>query len=802
MSNSAYPPDSRDLPSDKHQGEAAEVDALRDELARTRKRLCQSEERFESLVRCAPDAVTVLDTTLIIQHVSDQTVHIHGYADQRDMIGLHAFELLSPEDHDRARADLQRLFDEGVVREAEYRLLRRDGSPFIGRISGAIIHGPDGRAESIILDTRDITDEKRGQEQLRESEQKFRMLADKSPNMIFINQAGRIVYANEQCERQLGYSRTRLQDETFDFMNLIAPESLDTVRRSYACHMRGEEVEPYEYTIIAENGRRIEAINATRLISFAGRPAILGIVTDITERKRAESALRDSERKFRALSEEMFEGVAVYVRGRLQWCNRAFAELFGYSLEELRNGEPSMLLAPEAGEPARRIVASHAAGDTPLLPCETIGMRKDGSRIDIDIKTKTFTFGDQRSVQMLVRDIGDEKQNRRERELIQANLRQSQKMEAIGRLAGGLAHDFNNLLVAITGYSDLALTRVERDNPVRKDVLEIKKAGMRAAALTRQLLTFGRSQPLAPQIVDLPALMRDMRGLLERLMGENVALEWEMAEDLMRIKADPSQIEQMIVNLAVNARDAMPEGGALRIIGANHTIHRDERAGKGAGAAPFVRLTVADTGAGIDQSILHTIFEPFFTTKGPDRGTGLGLAVVYGVVKQHHGWVDVDSSPGAGASFHIYLPALRQETGATEIETNQCSLDAFRGAGQCVLVIEDEAGVRTFAEKALRSNGYQVLTAATAAEALAQFDKHHDRLELVLSDVVLPDVMGLELAQTLIERKPSLRIILSSGYLDYKSNWETIKARGFPFLKKPYFLADLLKALQAARHAK
>ncbi len=793
--------------TNKRQGEsleelrkkANEADRLRAQRDRMREKLRLSEERFISLVRCAPDAVTVLDLNLVVSHVSRQTLHIHGYDAPAEMIGMHAFDLLCPDERERIEEYVQTVLREGIVRNVECTLLKKDASVFHGQISAAVIHDAAGNADAIIIHTRDLSEQKHRQDQLSESEEKFRTLAEKSPNMIFINQNGRIVYANEQCERQLGYSREELCAPAFSFLTLIAPRSVDIVKEHYARHMRGEDVPAYEYSLVARDGRRLEALNATRLITFNGKPAILGIVTDITSRKEAERALRESEQKFRGLAEEISEGVAVFTRGRIQWCNHAFAAIFGYLVEELIGCDGKALLSPESASGIHALNDIDTDGKGRPAPCETVGVRKDGAQIDIDVKAKPFTFGDRMSIQVVVRDISETKKNQRERDLIQSQLRQSQKMEAVGRLAGGLAHDFNNLLVAITGYSDLLLSRLDSQSKLRKDVQEIKKAGMRAATLTRQLLTFGRSQPIAPLSLDLKQVLVDMQGLLEKLMGENVTLEYRFSEPLLRTRADPSQIEQLVVNLAVNARDAMPSGGQLRIEADTITLTENDCSDNpDAKPGTFVRLTVSDTGVGIDTSIMQNIFEPFFTTKGPDRGTGLGLAVVYGVVKQHNGWLRITSAVQKGTTFEIYLPVHQRESLDVDAAPQTISLETFRGNGEGVLVVEDETGVREFAHKALTNHGYRVYAAATAAEALETFERDKETIQLVLSDVVLPDIQGLELATKIAAMKPETRIILSSGYMDYKTNWEEIKSRGFPFLKKPYFLADLLKSVRLA----
>jgi PAS domain S-box-containing protein len=393
------------------------------------------------------------------------------------------------------------------------------------------------------------------------------------------------------------------------------------------------------------------------------------------------------------------------------------------------------------------------------------------------------------------RDITERKQAEEEKERMQAQLLQSQKMEAIGILAGGVAHDFNNLLTTIIGYSALLLRSLDDHDPLRQDVEAIIKSAQRAAALTRQLLAFSRKQPLQPQVLDLNDLVTNMRKMLERLIGEDIGLVTDLAPALGRTKADPGQIEQVIMNLAVNAREAMPDGGTLTIVTANVTLDEDYcKVIPEARPGSFVCLSVEDTGVGMDEEIMQHIFEPFFSTK--EHSTGLGLAVVYGIVKQHEGWIDVSSEPGHGSTFRVYLPAFHREL--AEEAGEAVSLEELQGSGERILLVEDDAGVRELSTRALAESGYVVFAAASAEEALDIFEREEGQFHLVFSDVVLTDQSGLQLVDHLRARKPDLPVLLNSGYTDRKAHWTTISERGWRFLQKPYDLADLLRAVREA----
>ena len=383
----------------------------------------------------------------------------------------------------------------------------------------------------------------------------------------------------------------------------------------------------------------------------------------------------------------------------------------------------------------------------------------------------------------------------------QKQLLQAQKMEAVGTLAGGVAHDFNNLLTAIQGYTEMVMMGLDKDDPAYHDLREVQRAAVRATNLTRQLLLFSRRQPMEMIPLGLNETIEDMMKMLERVIGEDISITTELEDGLWTIEADPGNIEQVIMNLVVNARDAMPEGGRIRIKTEN--LYLDDQWCKlisFARPGNFVCLTIEDTGTGMDDEVLEHLFEPFFTTKPAGKGTGLGLSVVYGIVTQHQGWINVYSKVGQGSTFKVYLPAvsLKPETAVER----QISLEAFRGQGERILLVEDEATIRKLSTRALRESGYTPFPAANVAEALVIFERENGDFALVFSDVVLPDGSGLNLVDHLLACQPDLRVLLSSGYTDPKSQWQAICERGFPFLRKPYALSELLRSVSETMHSR
>jgi signal transduction histidine kinase/ActR/RegA family two-component response regulator len=385
--------------------------------------------------------------------------------------------------------------------------------------------------------------------------------------------------------------------------------------------------------------------------------------------------------------------------------------------------------------------------------------------------------------------------NEEQRTQLEEQLRQAQKMDALGRLAGGVAHDFNNLLTVIKGNSDLALDRIKPTDAVRANCEQIRRVADRAALLTRQLLAFSRRQMLQPKILDLNELIVEMGRLLQRLLREDIEYKTQLGEPLGHVQADPGQMEQVLLNLIVNAADAMPKGGTLTIETAN--VHVDERFAQSRtplATGDYVMLAVSDTGYGMEASTKARIFEPFFTTKEPGKGTGLGLATVYGVVKQSSGYIFVDSEPGTGARFEIYLPQVREQVQAVAEEERAAKL---RPGRETVLLVEDEADVRALTCEFLKAAGYQVLTAADGEEGLETGERFGDEIDVLVTDVVMPRLRGPELAKRLRHLLPDLKVVYMSGYTEEFSEVPNL-LHGAYFLQKPFSRDALLRQIQDA----
>ncbi len=500
------------------------------------------------------------------------------------------------------------------------------------------------------------------------------------------------------------------------------------------------------------------------------------VVDKITEHKRAEEALVKLRKAVDASGEVVFmtdrEGVITFV-------NPEFARLYGYTEEEVVGKT-----TPRVLKSGRRSQEDHASFwktllDKRVVKEEVINKTKDGRLVDIENSASPILDeqGDIKGFLAIQRDITERKQ-------LEQQLRQVQRLEAVGRLAGGVAHDFNNLLTIVNGYSQLLLDRLPAGETMREQVEEIKSAGERAASLTRQLLAFSRQQILAPQVMDLNAAVANMDKMLRRLIGEDIELETSLGEGLGRVKADPGQIEQVIMNLAVNARDAMPQGGRVTIETAN--VELDEayaRAHIAVKPGPYVMLAVSDTGCGMEAETRARLFEPFFTTKEKDKGTGLGLSTVYGIVKQSGGNIWVYSEPGRGSTFKIYLPRVDDVAEAGRQAGRR--LASVQGK-ETVLLAEDEQPVLRLVRTVLEACGYTVLEAARVEEALEISKRHEGPIHLLLTDVVMPQMSGRQLAERLATTHPETKVLYISGYADNAIVHHGVLDAGTAFLQKPF----------------
>ncbi len=596
--------------------------------------------------------------------------------------------------------------------------------------------------------------------QLVEREELFHLISENAADMIaVVDMEGRRLYNSLSYQKVLGYSPKELQASSS--FEQIHPDDRERVKKAAEEARRSGIGKTLEYRLRHKNGTWLVLESTSSVIRNAkGEPEKLVIVNrDITERKRAEEALRRSESGFRSVVEDAPYGIyRTSLTGQFLQVNPALQKMLGYeSTEELLRRDLRNHIFRHAGEYQRL---------TELLACteeikdlEMEWKRQDGT--PITVRCSGRCINDENGVPAYFEVFAEDVTEKR---VLEKQLRMAQKMEAIGRLSGGIAHDFNNLLGVIIGYSGVLKKQLGPGNALCEHALEIEKAGQRAASLTKQLLAFSRQQVLTPAVLNLNSLATDMEKMLPRLLGEDIEVSLTLDPELGNVKADQSQIEQVIMNLAVNARDAMPTGGKMQVQTSNVQLDQAYTWNHpGSKVGEYVLLAVTDTGMGMDAGTLTHIFEPFFTTKERGKGTGLGLATVYGVVKQSNGYIWVDSAPGKGASFQIYLPRHVGEPGADEPKND--SGEKLRGS-ETILLVEDAEPLRKLAQAFLEAGGFRVLPAESGESALEVAARFGGTFDLLLTDVVMPGMNGRVLAEQLSPRQPGIKVLYMSGYTD------------------------------------
>ena len=616
------------------------------------------------------------------------------------------------------------------------------------------------------------------QEQIHSAKKEWEVTFDVVPDPVFlVDRHHRIQRANRAAAALLGLKPSQLTDK-------ICYEVLhDRAEPVPGCPVQRMLMSGKEERCDIEVGPLGKVFDATASPLFDSSRAVRGsvhVLRDITDRKREEGALRRSEASYRSLILGATYGIfRCNVDGEFLAVNPALVAMLGYESEAdllAANLVRDVIRDPEEG--VRLLQQYRQRGRVDGI--EAQWSRKDGTPVPVRLSGRAVL--DERGALEGCEIIAEDAS---ERWHLEEQLRRAQKMEAVGRLAGGVAHDFNNLLTIVMGYSDLLLERLGATDAMRAYVEEIKKAGERAASLTRQLLAFGRRQVLAPHVLDLNTVVTNVDKMLRRLIGENIELILVSEPELGRVKADPGQIEQVILNLVLNARDAMPQGGHLTLETANvelnegyARIHTSVLPGR------YVMLVVSDSGIGMDAETQAHIFEPFFSTKEKGKGTGLGLATVYGIVKQSGGHIWLYSEPGKGTAFKIYLPTVPQAVSkAVEAAPERHSLSR---ESETILLVEDEEGVRDLAGRILELKGYKVITAANPTVAAQVFERHEGPIHLLLTDVVMPTMSGPQLAEHLALLRPGLMILYMSGYTDNAILPHSILEEGTQFLQKPF----------------
>ena len=743
--------------------------------------IAERDARYKNLLEQAREGV-VAEAEGRIVFANPAAMKIFGWARDEEWAGKSFLDLAAEESRDTLASVLASAPSSGTPGRHEVVGLKADGSRFEMEITPARMTFQGKAARQAIL--RDITDRRRAENALRESEERYRLLFENNPQPMWVLDRETLAFlaVNEALCRHYGYSREEFLRMTIEDIRPSADvpalfENLATESREF--HRAGG------WRHRRKDATTIEVEIASHPIHFAGRDAQLILANDVTERKRAEEALRQSEQKYRDIFD--FATVGIYQArhdGSLLTANAPLAEMLGYgSPEELmRKKLDEIATDPEEG----RALVSQVPPAQMELRREVRWRKKDGTPIwlELDARPVRSADGTVRYFEGFVHDITQRKSTEEEKRRLQEQLVQAQKMEAVGQLAGGIAHDFNNLLTAITGYSELLLGELAPEDLRRSHADEIRKAGERAASLTQQLLAFSRRQVLEPKVLDVNTVVSDIERMLRRLIGEHIELKTRKAPDIWKVKADPGQIEQAILNLVLNARDAMPRGGTLAIETSNEKLDEAfSRSHVPTQPGSYVLVAVRDTGIGISDEVKARLFEPFFTTKERGKGTGLGLSTTYGIVKQSGGYLWCDSEIGRGTTFRVFLP--RVEEPVSEIAERKAAPPIHPG-DETVLLVEDEPEVRSLVQRILKTQGYTVVTAANPDEAVAVAREFKGVIQLLVTDVVMPGMSGLQLAERLLPTRPHMRVLFVSGYTDDAMGPQGILEPGKAFLQKPF----------------
>ncbi len=748
----------------------------------------KSEERFRRAMEATSDGLWDWDVAGGNVYYSPGYFRMLGYEPDGFPAKADAWlEMVHPDDRNRALDANEACISNNVPAfGVEFRMLSHDGTwRWILRRGKAVTQDADGRALRMIGTHIDITDSKHSEKALRASEAKFRLAFLTSPDSINLNRIhdGRFLDINEGFTKITGYAREEVIGKTSLELN-IWDDPQDRERLVAALEREGF-VENMEARFRGKDGRIIIGLMSARALRIDNEDVILSITRDITERKLAEMALRESEERFSRFfrASPVCTSISRLSDGQFVDANDAFLSFFGCTRKEvagLSALELDLWANPE--DRAKMIAVLQEQGG--IGDFETRFRTKSGEIMNVLVSAEVIEMAGEPYILGLTHDITERKRGEEERKKLEEQLFQAQKRESVGRLAGGVAHDFNNMLGVIIGRAEMALEQDAASDKLQHNLKEILKAGQRSADLTRQLLAFARKQTANPKILDLNETIPGMLNMLKRLIGEDIELFWAPELDLWKVKIDPSQVDQILANLAVNARDAISGVGAITLRTENVAIDDSNRA-----ETPefipgeYVLLTVSDTGAGMSQEVRENIFEPFFTTKEVGKGTGLGLSTVYGVVKQNDGFISVASGPGKGATFKIYLPRFEAET----VQGPPEKAAGKRPTGtETILLVEDDEAILNLGKTILENLGYTVLAAPTPGHAIHLVEDHPGDIHLLITDVVMPEMNGRALAEKLLVFLPNLKCLYMSGYTADVIAHRGILEEGVNFIQKPF----------------
>jgi PAS domain S-box-containing protein len=770
------------------------IESLRNitDMKMAEKALAESEARFRAVFTQSSVGMVHADRSGCLKEVNAAFATLVGRPAEA-LQGMAIRDLTHPEDWPPEQSAMRGMLERGESScRMEKRYLRPDGNEVWADVSVFTVRPTETASVLLIGMTTDITENKRGQLALLASEERLRLAWETSPEYYSISRLndGLMVDINRGFTELTGYSREEVIGRRASDFNLWFDPS-DRFKLVSALTHCGR-VRNFETNFRRKDGE-IRAVELSAgLMDFDGETHLLAIVKDVEESKKAQEVLRLSELTYREIFNTVNDTIWIHDIETFEFLdvNNMVEEMFGYpvrealnlTLEAISSGVP-----PFIQDTAAEFLRRAAAGEPQLFEWHT--RHKDGHLFWTEVSLKRATIAGKECILAIERDINERKLAEADQKRLQDQLLQAQKMESVGRLAGGVAHDFNNMLSVILGHAELALMRCAPSEAIHARLEGIKESALRSADLVRQLLAFARRQTIAPKVLDVNDTVSGLLKMLLRLIGEDIDLVWMPGSGLWAVKIDPSQIDQILANLCVNARDAIAGVGKVTIETENTSfddaycaVHPDFVSGE------YVMLAVSDDGCGMSQEDLEHIFEPFFTTKELGIGTGLGLSTLYGIVKQNDGFINVYSEPGKGTTFKVYLPRFMGEaTGQTAESTPETP----RGLGELVLLVEDEAVILSVGREMLEQLGYKVLTAETPTEALHQARQHAAEIQLLITDVVMPEMNGRDLAKSINDIKPGLKCLFTSGYTANVIAHHGVLEEGVQFIQKPFSLHDL-----------
>jgi PAS domain S-box-containing protein len=724
------------------------------------------------------------------------------FGDPTSLTGTDSFREIHEDDREKIKQIFSETVATGIGQMTEYRFVLEDGSIRHIESQGDVIKNSKGEVEKVIVISRDVTEREQIEQALHDSEERLKSIFRSIPDIIYrLDPEGKITFISAAIERY-GYHVSDLLGQSI--INLVHPEDKEKAKYRINERRTGERrTKSFELRLVTAKGKSVyfedrtasvpmepvflleaEGIYATsqpQQTSFVGTQ---GIARDITDRKKTEGEISMLAQALKCISECV---TVTDLENNIIFVNDAFLKKYGYESHELI-GKPISIVRAQTiqNDSVENILPDTMSGG---WKGEVLNKKKDGTEFPVHLSTSVINdpTGYPLALIGVATDIS-------ERKRLETQLQQSQKLEAIGKLAGGIAHDFNNLLTVIQGYSDLLLAKISANDPIHNQIRQIYDAANRAESLTGQLLAFSRKQLMKPRVIDLNKLIHEMEDMLERLIGADIKFVINLSANLGKIKADPGQIEQVIMNLAVNARDAMNNGGILTIETLNTVIdQRFKDKYPEAVVGNYIELRIGDTGFGMDKETQAHIFEPFFTTKEKGEGTGLGLATVYGIIKQSGGYIYVESELTKGTIFNLYFPRVDEPL---DIEESTKISDTNLYGEETVLVVEDQNEVRHLIIDTLKLYGYNVLEAPHGGSALLTCEKFRGKIDLIISDIVMPQMNGQELVERLIPLQPQMKTLFISGYSENVFSDRNILDPGMLYVQKPFTPMELLRKIR------